>query len=57
MPLEIRELNIRVNVGGEASGGSASGAQGSAEAAVDKDAVISECVDEVLRVLRERKER
>lgn len=57
MPLEIRELNIRVNVGGDASGTDAPRSQGSDAAASDKDAMISECVDEVLRVLRDRKER
>lgn len=57
MPLEIRELNIRVNVGGDASGANASGSRGSDEAASDKDEMLSECVDEVLRVLRDRKER
>lgn len=56
MPLEIRELHIRVNVGGEAATPS-SGAPASAAGGEDKDRILSECVEEVLRVLRERKER
>lgn len=56
MPLEIRELHIRVNVAGEGAAPS-SGAPASASGGDDKDRILSECVDEVLRVLRERKER
>jgi hypothetical protein len=56
MPLEIRELHIRVNVAGEGAGPSP-GAQASASGGEDKDRILSECVEEVLRVLRDRKER
>jgi len=57
MPLEIRELHIRVNVGGETPPPGGASAPGAAPGADDQDALLAACVDEVLRVLRERKER
>lgn len=60
MPLEIKELHIKVSVGG------AAGAGGSGDAPVqktpkeegeDKDRLLAQCVDEVMQVLRNRKER
>lgn len=52
MPIEIRELIIKATVAGE--GGGASGAGGSEE---DKQALIQECVDQVMEILKEKDER
>lgn len=61
MPLEIRELHIKVNVGGQA-GVDGGGAQGPVqkspkEEGEDKERLLAQCVDEVMQVLRNRKER
>ncbi|MCX6218593.1 DUF5908 family protein [Spirosoma sp.] len=60
MPIEIRELHIRVTVNAPAGGGSApspsappAGGGGSA----DKEALVAECVEQVLQILREKQER
>lgn len=61
MPLEIRELHIKVNVGGQAgAGGGASegpAPQGAKDAGEDKERLLARCVDEVMQLLRNRKER
>jgi Family of unknown function (DUF5908) len=58
MPIEIRELHIRVSVGPPA-GGLPAGAPSPAPAAegAGRQALIAECVEQVLQVLRDRKER
>jgi hypothetical protein len=59
MPLEIRELHIKVNVNAPAPGGGA-GAQvpsGDRDAGDERDEWISQCIDEVMQVLRNRNER
>jgi hypothetical protein len=58
MPIEIRELHIRVSVGSE-DGKQASGSQASAAGAgnVDKNAVVAECVEQVMQILQSKKER
>jgi hypothetical protein len=59
MPLEIRELHIKVNVNQPSPGGGA-GAQvpgGGKDAEDEKDAWISQCIDEVMQILRDRNER
>lgn len=53
MPLEIRELFIKATVR-EATGADRS-PQGAD--ALDKQEVIADCVEEVMRILREEKER
>ena len=58
MPVEIRELHIRVAVTSEpakqpAPATSASAGGGSA----DKDAIVAECVEQVLSVIQSKKER
>ncbi|GAB3027943.1 DUF5908 family protein [Spirosoma pulveris] len=60
MPIEIRELHIRVTVNAPAAEGGASspsappaGGGGSA----DKEALVAECVEQVLQILREKQER
>ena len=58
MPIEIKELQIRVSVnapgGVEPAGarGPEPGAAGDAQAAL-----VAECVDQVLQILRDQKER
>ena len=58
MPIEIRELHIRVSV---SEGGKQPAAAGPAGAGgdgqVDKDAVVAECVEQVMQILHAKKER
>jgi hypothetical protein len=58
MPIEIRELHIRVSVSPPA-GGPPAGAPSLAPAAEGdgRQALVAECVEQVLQVLRDRKER
>lgn len=60
MPLEIKELHIKVTVNQpsqgqqQAAGASASeGGKGDDE----KEAIISQCVDEILEIINNKKER
>lgn len=61
MPLEIRELNIKVNVGGQpapgGSGPSAPPQKSAQEEGDDKEQNLARAVDEVMAILRNRKER
>ena len=58
MPIEIRELHIRVAVGSEAKPQGAAPREPAAEgAAADKDTIIAECVEQVVRIIEARKER
>jgi hypothetical protein len=63
MPIEIKELNIRITVSGgpppaarsaqrDGAASEESGGHGAA-----KDEIVAECVEQVLQVLRARKER
>jgi Family of unknown function (DUF5908) len=56
MPIEIRELHIRVSVSPQ-SGGPPAGAPGPAADGDGRPAIVAECVEQVLQVLRDRKER
>ncbi|MET3498693.1 hypothetical protein ABIC45_000284 [Mucilaginibacter rubeus] len=58
MPIEIRELNIRVSVNqspaeqdSKPSGGGSGGGGG------DKDEIIAECVEQILEILKNKNER
>jgi hypothetical protein len=65
MPVEIRELHIRVTVNEPAPSGTGktgaeagSGKAGSAGGAnTDREAIVSECVEQVLNVLQNKLER
>lgn len=59
MPLEIRELVIKVNVNeGAGSGNSSSATAGSSSnTSNDKKAIIAECLEQVMDVLQKKKER
>jgi hypothetical protein len=58
MPIEIRELHIRVSVS-TPTGGPPAGAPSPAPAAEEgnRQTLIAECVEQVLQVLRDRTER
>ncbi len=63
MPIEIKELHIRITVAaaseGEAPGASSSRTEGTAGqgASVDQDALVAECVEQVLQILQAKRER
>jgi hypothetical protein len=56
MPVEIRELHIRVAVNAAPAKPSAP-AKAAGGGAADKDAIVAECVEQVLRIIQARKER
>ena len=61
MPIEIRELNIRVSVNqspaeqDSSAGGGGGGAKGGGGG--DKDEIIAECVEQILEILKNKNER
>jgi len=59
MPVEIKELHIRVAVNAAAAKAAPAGqAQPAAGAdGADKDAIVSECVEQVLHILQAKRER
>jgi Family of unknown function (DUF5908) len=61
MPVEIRELHIRVTVdappASNAQAGQSEPAHAGAEGEAAKDAMIAECVEQVLQILQSRRER
>ncbi len=61
MPIEIRELNIRVSVNQspaeqDSKGGGGGGSKGGGGGA-DKDEIITECVEQILEILKNKNER
>lgn len=61
VPIEIRELHIRVSVDASSAGRSAAASAGAPPPGPHGDeerrALVAECVEQVLQVLRDRKER
>jgi len=59
MPIEIRELHIRVSVGetGKPAAGQQAGPAAEDGGNAGKDAIVAECVEQVMEILRSRKER
>jgi hypothetical protein len=62
MPIEIRELVIRTTVTGgagnaETSSGSAQAASAGVAARIDREKLVAECVEQVMEILREERER
>lgn len=62
MPIEIRELVIRATIGPAGEPGAHAGDEGGhaghgPQAPVDVEAIVQECVRQVLRVLARNKER
>jgi hypothetical protein len=56
MPIEIRELHIRVAVNAEAAKPSVPPNAADRDGG-DKEAIVAECVEQVLRIVQARKER
>jgi len=61
MPIEIRELHIKVRVDshdatGPAGGGGGAGTSGNGGES-DRESLVAECVEQVLHVLRQKLER
>jgi len=59
MPVEIKELHIRVTVNQPAQGqqSGASSASGKKEEGDEKEAMIAQCVEEVLQIIDNKKDR
>lgn len=61
MPIEIKELHIRVAVnvpqGGVPAKEKKGASGGSSGAVVDKDAIVAECVEQVMQILQSKSER
>ncbi|WCT10380.1 DUF5908 family protein [Mucilaginibacter jinjuensis] len=61
MPLEIRELHIKVTVnqpqGGEGTPAANGGGGGDKAAATDKEKVIKQCIEEVMDIINNKNER
>ena len=57
MPLEIRELHIKVTVNQPQQGAPAQAPADPAKAEDEKEAVIDQCVDEVINIINNKKER
>jgi hypothetical protein len=60
MPIEIKELHIRVAVNAPPGAGSAPAGAGSSkggDGADTKDDIIAECVEQVLNILQSKRDR
>lgn len=60
MPIEIKELHIRVTVNAPPGDGAQQSAPSPARSesnAADKEAIVAECVEQVLQILQEKRER
>jgi len=57
MPLEIKELHIRVAVNASAGGAEAAAAAARPGGAEAKDAIVADCVEQVLQILQSKMER
>jgi hypothetical protein len=63
MPVEIKELHIRVTVSGGPSGaghpvsGAPGGGERGGEHGAGRDEIVAECVEQVFQLLQARKER
>lgn len=64
MPIEIRELHIKVIIDpnepappGQGGRQAATASQAGSSSDPDRDALIAECVEQVLAILHEKKER
>lgn len=62
MPVEIRELNIRVNVNQspaeqDSQAGGGGGAQQGGGGGGDKEQIIAECVEQIMEILNNKNQR
>ena len=57
MPVEIKELHIRVSVDARPAQRATGAQAASGGAGADKDAIVAECVEQVLQTIQSKKER
>ncbi len=57
MPLEIRELHIKATVAEQGGQSSSSSSSESSAGGQDKEAIVSECIERVLQILKDKQER
>ncbi|MFW5663406.1 MAG: DUF5908 family protein [bacterium] len=57
MPIEIRELNIRVVVSNEQNQGNHNGSSNTGIDKAAKKEIIAECIEQVMELLQQKKER
>jgi len=57
MPVEIKELHIRVAVDAGPRPPPPAGQGAAGGEAADKDAIVAECVEQVLQIIQSKKER
>jgi hypothetical protein len=61
MPIEIKELHIRITVNAPENGGQAATPnappQGGGSGSADKESIVAECVEQVLQILQDKRER
>lgn len=59
MPIEIKELNIRINVNQSQAEQNSPAGEGKApgQAPPDKDEIIAECIEQVMELLKHKTER
>ncbi|MGY6275629.1 DUF5908 family protein [Methylomonas sp. MgM2] len=60
MPIEIKELHIRVTVNAAPEQATAKKTAGAAQEGEDnggKDAIVAECIEQVLQILQNKRER
>ena len=64
VPIEIKELHIKVTVNAPGGGGQQNGSpaapaspSASAQPSADKEAMVAECVEQVLQILQAKSER
>ena len=57
MPIEIRELQIKVTVNEPASNDAATASPGSEDAKDEKKLMMQQCVDDIMDIINSKKER
>lgn len=57
MPLEIKELQVRVTVNEQQQQDAAVAAPGSQESKDEKKAVLQDCIDNIMDIINSKKER
>lgn len=57
MPIEIRELNIKVNINEPEKKNASEGSPDTGKKAKDSQSIIAECLEQVMMVMKNKKER
>ena len=57
MPVEIKELVIRATIDAGAGGGDGDRGGGKKGKRQDREAIVSECVEQVMEIMRQQRER